>query len=148
MLVLILRVTRLNFYLYICVCFFFFGVTESRLRPGGEGGGRGSGCDLGGEVVVVVVLVIVVSQNMGAAAAASSFALVLCSMGRFSPHWLERAEAKWSLCWFWARNLSLCLFLFFFGSLFRCFPEPPGYKKRRIVTSFNHSCLQLVFQKV
>lgn len=42
---------------------------------------------------------IVVSQNIGAAAA-SSFALVLCSLGSFSPHWLERLEAKWSLCWF------------------------------------------------
>ncbi len=47
-----------------------------------------------------------------------------------SPHWLVRAEAKWSLCWFWARNRSLCLF-FFFGSLGRCFPEPPGNKKRK-----------------
>lgn len=72
---------------------------------------------------------IVVSQNIGAAAA-SSFALVLCSLGSFSPHWLERLEAKWSLCWFWARNRSLCLF-FFFGSLDRCFPEPPEQKKER-----------------
>lgn len=48
----------------------------------------------------------------------------------FSPHWLVRAEAKWSLCWFWARNRSLCLF-FFFGSLDRCFPVPPGNKKKR-----------------
>ena len=56
----------------------------------------GEGWEAGGEVVGIVM---VVSQNMGAAAA-SSFVLVLCSLDGFSPHWLERTEAKWSLCWF------------------------------------------------
>lgn len=38
-----------------------------------------------------------VSQIM-CAAAASSFVLILYSLVGLSSHWLERAEAKWSLC--------------------------------------------------
>lgn len=66
------------------------------LRPGGHGWEVGEGW---GSCREVMGITIVVGQNIGAAAA-SSFALLLCSICSFSPHWLERAEAKWSLCWF------------------------------------------------
>lgn len=93
------------------------GLVSRCCIPMGVGGRPGrSGSQVGN--------LIVVGQNVGAAAA-SSFASLLCSVGSLNPHWLERAEAKWSLCWFWALNRSLCLF-FFFGSLGRCFPGPPG----------------------
>lgn len=47
-------------------------------------------------------------------------------------YWAARTEARWSLCWFWARKRSLCLLDFFFCSLVRCpFPEPPAAKQER-----------------
>lgn len=78
---------------------------------------------MGGEPVQGTVVI----QSTGAASSYAFWFFVqreVVFFCCFSPHWLVRAEAKWSLCWFWARNRSLCLF-FFFGSLGRCFPEPP-----------------------
>lgn len=108
-------------------CILFAAVTHLwavGCAPLGVGGVEGAGLSIGQGVGAVVV----VSRSIGAAAA-SSLALLLGSVCSFSPHWLERAEAKWSLCWFWALNRSLCLF-FFFGSLGRCFPGPPGCNER------------------
>lgn len=92
------------------------------LWPGGQSleGSWRAGLQLGEMNGVVIV----VSQSMDAAAA-SSFALVSVFTGRFQSLLAGARRAKWSLCWFWARNRSLCLF-FFFGSLDRCFPELPA----------------------